>query len=373
MCLYPRLIKNRKYTVTKKNGGNVPPVKDPRTKYVPIGCQQCIECKQKKAREWSVRLQEDIRTNKNAQFVTLTLSTESYKKLYDRVKYKLDKETGELLDTCLDGYELDNEIIKTGIRKFLERWRKKYKKSVRHWLVTELGHNGTENIHVHGLIWTNNKNSIEERWQYGFVYIGDYVNNKTINYITKYVSKMDFKHKEYNSKIFTSAGIGSAYKERLAANLNKYKENGKTNERYTTRQGVKLGLPIYFRNMIYTDEEKEKLWIEKLDKEERWIMGKKIDISKGEKEYYSTLEWYQKKNIRLGYGTGEINWDRQQYERERRNLIVKERINKMLLKEGAIQDGEANSVKESPKGTGKNKKEPSAEKNKRLRRIKHSD
>ena len=32
---------------------------------------------------------------------------------------------------------------------------KNKQKSVRHWLITELGHNGTENIHLHGIIWTN--------------------------------------------------------------------------------------------------------------------------------------------------------------------------------------------------------------------------
>ena len=44
----------------------------------------------------------------------------------------------------LQGYELDNAIAAYAIRKFLERWRKKFKKSLRHWLVTELGHNGIE-------------------------------------------------------------------------------------------------------------------------------------------------------------------------------------------------------------------------------------
>lgn len=319
MCLFPRLIKNRKYTVTKKNGGNVPPITDPRTAWVPIGCQECLECKQKKAREWNVRLQEDIRTNRNGKFVTLTLSSESYAELMEEF-------------TGVDGYDRDNEIMRIAVRRFLERWRKKYKKSIRHWLVTELGHNGTENIHVHGIIWTDNREAIEERWQYGYVYIGDYVNERTINYITKYVSKMDFQHKTYNSKIFTSAGIGSGYRTRWDAQLNKYKPNGKTKEHYNTRQGIKLGLPIYFRNMIYTEEEREKLWIEKLDKQERWICGIKFDISKGEEDYFNVLKEYQRKNTRLGYGNGQMNWELKKYERERRNLIVQERIEKMLQK-----------------------------------------
>ena len=56
MCLYPKLIKNRKYTANEKNGGIVPVFKDIRTLYVPIGCGVCMECMKKKAREWQIRL-----------------------------------------------------------------------------------------------------------------------------------------------------------------------------------------------------------------------------------------------------------------------------------------------------------------------------
>ena len=62
MCLYPKLIKNRKYIANKKNGGNIPPVSDLRVIMVPVGCGKCIECKKKKSREWSIRLQEEINT-----------------------------------------------------------------------------------------------------------------------------------------------------------------------------------------------------------------------------------------------------------------------------------------------------------------------
>ena len=51
MCLYPKLIKNRKYMPNKKNGGNVPEVQDDRVLYVPVGCGNCIECKRQKKRE----------------------------------------------------------------------------------------------------------------------------------------------------------------------------------------------------------------------------------------------------------------------------------------------------------------------------------
>lgn len=314
MCLYPRIIKNRKYTANKKNGGVIPAVLDERTTLVPVGCGNCMECKKQKSREWSVRLQEEIRSNKNGKFVTMTFSEESIIELGKDIK-------------GLGGYNYDNEIATKGVRRFLERWRKKYKKSVRHWLITELGQTKTERIHIHGIIWSDKKEEIKKIWKYGNVWIGDYVNNKTINYIVKYVNKIDKKHKEYNSKILTSKGIGSGYIERYDSKTNKY-NNEKTKETYTTREGVKLALPIYYRNKIYSEEEKEKLWIEKLDKEERYINGIKINIKENDEEYYKVLEEERKKNKKLGFGNNEINWERRKYENERRNIIKMKRIEK---------------------------------------------
>ena len=77
MCLYPKLIKNRKYIANKKNGGVIPAVSDKRVLLVPVGCGKCMECMKKKSREWTVRLSEELRENKKALMVTLTFSTES--------------------------------------------------------------------------------------------------------------------------------------------------------------------------------------------------------------------------------------------------------------------------------------------------------
>lgn len=318
MCLYPRLIKNRKYMANKKNGGIIPPVLDQRVLQVPVGCGKCIECRKQKARQWQVRLQEDLRKNKNAQFVTLTFS--------DTELNKLEKEVKDL-----KGYNRDNEVARKAVRRYTERWRKKYGKTLRHWLVTELGSTNTERLHMHGIVWSQNKEDIQKIWKYGQVWIGEYVNEKTINYIVKYVNKIDKTHKEYNSKIFTSKGIGKEYLERKDKERNKYRP-GETIETYKTRTGVELGLPIYYRNKIYSDEEREKLWLEKLDKKERWVMGEKVDISVDDKEYFKVLKEARKKNKRLGYGDNEKNWELKTYENSRRNLKKKERIEKIYGK-----------------------------------------
>lgn len=315
MCLFPKIIKNRKYTKTKKNGGVIPAIKDKRVQYVPVGCGKCMECRKQRARQWNVRLHEEIKTNKNGKFITLTFTDESLEKIAKTI-------------TGLSGYNLENEIATKATRWFLERWRKKYKKSVRHWFVTELGQTNTERIHIHGLLFTNEtEETIQKLWQYGRIGIGEYVNEKTINYITKYVTKQDGKHKEYESKILTSAGIGKNYIKSAQAQKNKYKENG-TKETYTTNQGIQLNLPIYYRNQIYTEEEREKLWLEKLDEQIRWVDGRKSDISNNENHYYELLKEARRKNQELGYGTNHINWERKRYENERRNINKLKQINK---------------------------------------------
>ena len=204
MCLYPKLIRNKKYRENKKNGGVIPPITDIRTTYVPIACGQCMECMKAKSREWQTRLMEEIKTSTNGKFVTLTFSEEQLNK----IKQKVIREI-KINEKNYQNKDIENEIARTATRLFLERWRKLHKKSIRHWLVTELGHQGTERIHMHGILFTDKtKEEIEQIWKYGMIWIGKYVNEKTINYIVKYIYKQDEQHKSYKPKILASIVTG---------------------------------------------------------------------------------------------------------------------------------------------------------------------
>lgn len=320
MCLYPKLIKNRKYTINKKNGGNIPPVQDSRVLLVPVGCGNCIECRKQKARGWQVRLLEEVKQHRNGKFITLTFNNK------------------ELLELCKEikgvkGYDLDNAICTLATRRFLERWRKKYGTSLRHWLVTEIGHKGTENVHMHGIVWTDEKfETIAKIWKYGYMYPSEesnirknYVNERTVNYIIKYVSKRDEHHTTYKSIVLTSPGIGKNYINSINSQSNKF--NGlDTNETYRTRTGHKIAMPVYWRNNIYTEDEREKLWLQRMDKGEMWVMGEKVTVKDGYDTYDKLQQYYRTKNIRLGYGTDEKDQDRIEYERNRRTLMIKERL-----------------------------------------------
>jgi hypothetical protein len=309
---------NPKYKANKKNGGRVPVCIDKRVLYVPIGCDKCIECRKKKSRDWKVRLQEEIKDKENGKFVTLTFNRESLEKL------RLDVGGATM-------WQKDNMVATRAVRLFLERWRKKYKKSVRHWLVTELGGNNTERIHLHGIIWTDEPmETIEKYWQYGFVGKGrynikqdkweNYVNMRTVNYIVKYVTKIDEKHKEYKSIVLTSAGIGKAYTKKFESLNNKY-QGKNTREYYKAKTGEKVALPIYYRNKIYSDDEREKLWIIKLDENVRYVMGEKIDMNRQEDSYWKLLEWYRKENRIMGYDSLET-WNEEEYRNKINDMMM---------------------------------------------------
>jgi hypothetical protein len=85
-------------------------------------------------------------------------------------------------------------------------------------------------------------------------------------------------------------------------------------------------MPIYWRNKIYTEKEKEILWIQKIEEETRYVLGNKIDVSKNLDIYFKQLYTAREINKELGYGNDEKDWNREKYENEIRKLKQKARI-----------------------------------------------
>ena len=134
---------------------------------------------------------------------------------------------------------------------------------------------------MHGIIWTDNRKDIDEIWKYGFTWIPSEkkkVGDRAVNYIIKYITKVDIKHTQFKPKILCSKGIGKGYLKKPQANTNKY-DKKKTKETYTTKKGFKIAMPIYYRNHIYSEKEREKLWINKLDENIRYVCGIEINTN----------------------------------------------------------------------------------------------
>ncbi|QCS36821.1 replication initiation protein [Tortoise microvirus 11] len=300
MCLYTRIIENPKYKPNKKNGGKPPIPKDERLKAVPIKCGNCIECRKQKSNEWRIRLAIEIE-QETAHFITMTFNEESLKEVEEIAKTKEA-----------------NKVATVAVRRFVERWRAKHKKSVKHWFITELGHKGTERLHLHGIIFTKeSEEEIQKRWKYGIVQLGYSMNDKVINYVVKYVTKTDKDHPGYKPKILASPGIGGKEWRKLLF-YSKYKSGGKTNDHLKLPNGTKIATPIYLRNKFYSEEEREELWLEKLNKGEMYIMGQRIKTDKisqeglktvkgrmQNKEIQKALEYAREVSVKRGYGNGD--------------------------------------------------------------------
>ena len=309
MCLFPKLILNKKYQPNKKNGGKPPFCNDPRKLYVPVGCGVCIECMRQKALQWKIRLYEEIKQFTYNYYVTLTFSPQALQDLCNESE----------LEEC-------NAVAGLALRRYLERWRKKYGKSQRHYFITELGHEGSERIHLHGIVFSHFEipaGEIENIWKYGNVRIGDYCNLQTINYIAKYITKIDNDHKNYRPEIFCSAGIGKKYTETTSAkNIHLYRGKD-TNDFYRFPNGTKCALPIYYRNKLFTEEMREELWCHKLDKHTRFVNGVEINnvnTLHGEQRYFRVLKKAQEKNAQLGYGDCTKQWQKKKYNITQRML-----------------------------------------------------
>lgn len=329
MCINKKRILNRKYTINKKNGGNVPVCRDERQKYVWVPCKQCYICKKQKAREWRMRISEDVKVNKGGKVVLLTFSTQGLQELAKELK-------------DVKGYELDNQICKLAVKRWRERWRKKYGRSPRHWLISELGHGKTEHVHMHGIVWEDERyklegdimDEIEKTWKYGFVGRGkkdwktgkwiNYVNEKTASYFVKYVNKIDEQHKEYTQIILTSPGIGKSYIESEKVKDNTYKGK-ETNQLYNVDNGGVLPMPEYFRKKLYTDEERERLTGWMLDKGTIYIEGKEYREDIGDDKIGAMYRDLRQKNNRLGYGDGSKNYERKMHENTKRREIHRKR------------------------------------------------
>lgn len=320
MCLYPRQMINKKYTATIKNGGCVPlmpkigtdkdgyDIYDERVANVQIPCGRCSECLKAKARNWQIRLAEEIPLTQYNYFITLTFSPVQLHRLFNKTQ----------LPEC-------NALMGIAIRRMLERWRKDHKKSIKHWFITELGHENTERIHAHGILFSNEPlefKEIEKKkdgilaewkyWKYGNVFVGNWVNSQTVNYLMKYVCKIDSDHKNFIGYVFTSPGIGKQWLETMR-NIYKYVNHGSL-DYYRMPDGHKVKLPTYYKNHLYNEDDREKIWRDSMDKNEIIISGNKYQANLLPGKTESNIRnKAQEINTTLGYGNDTKEWMKEDY------------------------------------------------------------
>lgn len=243
---------NPRWLPSKKNGGIPEVCPDPRLYRVTFDCGKCSECRRKRASHWRFRLLAEYKANPNKfHFVTFTFSPE-----------QLDLLRSELIHEP-SGYISDNDVARLAVRRFLERYRKEYGVSLRHFFVTELGgENGR--IHLHGLIvgcqagyWYRNRYKVDipkltSLWKYGFIFVG-WCTDASISYVVKYITKQDPYHLDFRPILLVSPGFGKCY---VTKSVIAYHHSIPAGIFYlVTSTGHKISMPPYYKNKIFTSEE----------------------------------------------------------------------------------------------------------------------
>lgn len=158
------------------------------------------------------------------------------------------------------------------IRLFLDRVRKRYGKSIRHWFTPEFGEEH-DRIHYHGILFNVSPDGVDydefmKLWKYGFIWLG-WCNAKTVNYIVKYVTKESTNNKKL-PRIISSKGIGENYltPENIALHKN---EQGLAP--YLNVSGYPIALPRFYYDKIFDDDDKISLVRQFMDEPKVWRVG----------------------------------------------------------------------------------------------------
>jgi hypothetical protein len=205
-----------------------------------VPCGKCGACKNKRANAWIFRLQQQEKVHISALFVTLTYSAENIR-LTSKGFMTLDKRDVQL---------------------FMKRLR--WNTGRKHIKYYACGEYGTDSWrpHYHAIMYDVTHDEIINAWGLGHTYIGT-VTGASIGYTTKYICKdkrvpahaNDDRIPEFS---LMSKNLGKNYLTPQMTNW--HVKNSATY--VVVPGGKKQPLPRYYRDFIFTEEHKQKLFIQ---------------------------------------------------------------------------------------------------------------
>lgn len=207
-------------------------------KKVTVPCGQCLFCLKNRQNSWSVRLYEESKVAKTSHFLTITYNDEHI-----------------------------NTANKSDLTLFLKRLRKNLGvEGIKYYLVSEYGLK-THRLHYHAIIFNlpfdtstilGQKKMItflDKTWGKGHIEIGD-VTPSSIAYVTKYlINSIQYPENQEKPFMICSKGLGKSY---MNLRMSKYHKSD-LRSFYTTESGIKVSLPRYYREKIFSIREKEKI------------------------------------------------------------------------------------------------------------------
>lgn len=241
------------------------------TVYCP--CGKCINCLRSYKRAWTMRMREEMAGSKSSFFVTLTYKPE-----------------------CVPIGDNDFLLCKSDYQLFLKRFRKRLyaldKIKLRYVVVGEYG-SKTNRPHYHLAMFMDKKVPyrvikmfIDDSWNKGFNSV-EFLDVNKIEYLVKYFNKLDTRIHDVKTFRNMSNGIGKNF---LTPRVVAYYKNNLTTVCH--RYGETYAMPRYYKDRIFSNEEKELLLLDSYDNWLSWL-------SDFHELHGDSLPWYHYQSVNV--------------------------------------------------------------------------
>ena len=232
---------------------------------ITVNCGKCLNCKQNKKREYSIRAVQDFAEKKNIYFATLTYNNEN-------------------AIATKDGLTISKTHAKNYIKRVRQQMRRDgINEKLSYFMSGEYGAQ-TQRPHYHITVGTDYRlgGILKEKWKYGDVKIEKGTNASvfyTVGYSDKKMGVDDWK---YNNTSLVSPF--HKFKQGIGKNwIDKNKDKITKDNYYLNTNYGKMALPQYYKDRLYkvhetiTDKDRQEIKKEvmkKLDKEKRYLINK---------------------------------------------------------------------------------------------------
>ena len=233
--------------------------------YIDVPCGKCPACIERKSNEWATRIYYEWINSKSAQFFTLTYAEEHLTHNYVTLHYPTYDEEVLLPVLC-----------KRDVQLFMKRLRKRLGNGIRFFLGGEYGEEFGR-PHYHFILFNYPSNISEDdllqyvvdSWSYGMVQSGE-TNIKRVMYVAKYIySATQLQDNTIDGFVkpfilcSRRPGLGLSY---VTDKTKKY-HNDTLETCVFMEDGKIMPMPRYYRDKLFTDENKQILFDRYLDEE----------------------------------------------------------------------------------------------------------
>lgn len=257
-------------------------------------CGKCLPCRKRRASSWGFRLMQQYKVSDTAYFITLTYSPETVPRDIKN-RATLNKRDLQLFLKKLRKKQPTNDIKYYAVGEYGKKpvMRPHYHLIIFNmYLTTLFGEGEARRILKQPEIYLNGKHEFNvQLWDKGHITIGT-VTEASAMYTLKYISKpkqvpqynKDARLPEFSA---ISKNLGISY---LTKAIKQWHRNDPNERMYVHFQHYKIAMPRYYKERLYTPEEREAIaeYIVNKQKQKR-IQERKGTTLKQRIEYVNNL------------------------------------------------------------------------------------